>query len=189
MIEWGRSHKFTFITGLCSAIALALAIVFWLYPIPSGSDSDSNRTAKKQLRAEDFQIRFSVSSSKLTDDDIERAPAAIPLRATLGKLSLYFDLVRLDALEHPYSRGGSRPKLVYNAENIRLINVTQYPYLDDLLGGELRFGLPFKLYEFAGEETLFDVNLHIDGQWYTEGYKKYDGGIVYVKVNRVPKGE
>jgi len=174
---WDRYHNHVY--GVTTVIAFIASILFFVIPYFIPKDE------ALVLKPDDFQFRFSVISYSLNEDDIKRAPKAIPCRATLGKLRLNFDLIRLDALEFGYSRGGSRPKIAYNAENIRVFNIVQHPKLVDLMGEELRFILPAELRDFGGDSTTFEANLHIAGQWFTDGFKEYRNGTVTVSIDNL----
>ena len=77
--------------------ALALFVIVYFFS-PAVVKSEG-----KKLGLNDIQIRFEVSAWQLTENDLSRAPKVIPCRGKIEQMSIDFDLVLIEALDHASS--------------------------------------------------------------------------------------
>ncbi|MBN2474856.1 MAG: hypothetical protein JXB62_09640 [Pirellulales bacterium] len=181
---WDRFHGHVY--GFASVIALLFSVAVVVIGYLAATEPTASIAP---LTASDFALRLAIGSYDFSEKDVQQAPKVIPCRGTLGPLFMYFDLVRLDALEDGTTRGASRPRIVYNAERIRFANLDSHPSLGELSGTELRFPVPASLRELGGPETVFDTNLYIRDRWFTDGYRKCESGTVTQSIGDLGAGD
>jgi hypothetical protein len=133
------------------------------------------------LQATDFRFRFTVASYKITEKELLKAPKSAACHGTVGELRVDCDLILIPTINrNTGGHGATPPRIEYEAQNIRFMNLDMYPTQASLSGKDVKLLMPFEFLPLNGPDVRYMLDVHIGKKWFSTSYQS---GLGPLKVS------